>query len=89
VANILGLKEQPGRSLTQTISEHLASRHLLLLLDNAEHLLAACAEFADAALRRCAQLVILVTSRERLGIAGELTFRVPSLSVPDPKRDTM
>lgn len=88
VANVLGLKEQPGRSLTQTISDHLASRHLLLLLDNAEHLLAACAEFAHAALRRCAQLVILVTSRERLGMAGELTYRVPSLSVPDPKRDT-
>jgi DNA-binding winged helix-turn-helix (wHTH) protein len=44
VANILRLKEQPGRSLTQTISEHLAFRHLLLLLDNAEHLLAACGE---------------------------------------------
>jgi DNA-binding winged helix-turn-helix (wHTH) protein len=88
VANVLGLKEQPGENLTQTIIEHLASRHLLLVLDNAEHLLAACAEFADAALRRCAQLVILVTSRERLGVAGELTYRVPSLSVPDPKRDT-
>ncbi len=88
VANVLGLKEQPGENLTQTIIEHLASRHLLLVLDNAEHLLTACAEFADGALRRCAQLVILVTSRERLGMAGELTYRVPSLSVPDPKRDT-
>ena len=87
VANVLGLKEQPGENLTQTISEHLASRHLLLVLDNAEHLLAACAEFADVALRRCAQLIILVTSRERLGMAGELTYRVPSLSVPDPKCD--
>jgi predicted ATPase/DNA-binding winged helix-turn-helix (wHTH) protein len=88
VAAVLGLKEQQGRSLTQTISEHLASKHLLLVLDNAEHLLAACAELADAALRRCAQPVILVTSRERLGMAGELTYRVPSLSIPDPKRDT-
>jgi len=86
VANVLGLKERQGRSLTQTISEHLASRHLLLVLDNAEHLLAACAEFADVALRQSAQVVILVTSRERLGIAGELTYRVPSLSVPDPSR---
>jgi non-specific serine/threonine protein kinase len=85
VANVLGLKEQPGENLTQTIIEHLASRHLLLVLDNAEHLLAACAEFADVALRRCAQLIILVTSRERLAISGELTYRVPSLSVPDPK----
>jgi predicted ATPase/DNA-binding winged helix-turn-helix (wHTH) protein len=87
VANVLGLKEQPGESLTQTLTKYLASRHLLLVLDNAEHLLAACAEFADVALRRCAQLIILITSRERLGMAGELTYRVPSLSVPDPKQD--
>jgi predicted ATPase/DNA-binding winged helix-turn-helix (wHTH) protein len=86
VANVLGLKEQPGRSLTQTIHEHLASRRLLLVLDNAEHLLAACAQLTDAVLRQCAQIIILVTSRERLGIAGELTYRVPSLSVPDPRQ---
>jgi predicted ATPase/DNA-binding winged helix-turn-helix (wHTH) protein len=87
VANVLGLKEQQGRSLTQTVNEYLASRHLLLVLDNAEHLLAACAQLADEVLSRCAQVVILVTSRERLGIAGELTYRVPSLSVPDPERN--
>jgi predicted ATPase/DNA-binding winged helix-turn-helix (wHTH) protein len=87
VANVLGLKEQPGENLPQTIIEHLASRHLLLVLDNAEHLLAACAQLADEVLWRCAQVAILVTSRERLGIAGELTYRVPSLSVPDPERN--
>jgi predicted ATPase/DNA-binding winged helix-turn-helix (wHTH) protein len=87
-ADTLGLEEHPGESLTQTVIDHLASRHLLLVLDNAEHLLAACAQLVEAALRRCAHLIILVTSRERLGIAGELTFRVPSLSVPDPKLDT-
>jgi non-specific serine/threonine protein kinase len=87
VASVLGLKEQSGESLTQTLAKHLASRHLLLMLDNAEHLLAACAQVADAALRQCAKVVILVTSRERLGVAGELTYRVPSLSVPDPKQD--
>jgi predicted ATPase/DNA-binding winged helix-turn-helix (wHTH) protein len=86
VANVLGLKEQPGRGLAQTINEYLASKRLLLVLDNAEHLLAACAQLADAVLRQCAQVVILATSRERLGIAGELTYRVPSLSVPDPRR---
>src|ERR1700675_4557590 len=73
VANVLGLKEQPGRSPTQTISEYLASRHLLLVVDNAEHLLAACAQLADEVLWRCAQLVVLVTSRERLGMAGGAT----------------
>jgi predicted ATPase len=87
VANVLGLKEQQGRSLTQTINQHLASKHLLLVLDNAEHLLAACAQMVDVVLRQCAGVVILVTSRERLGTAGELTYRVPSLSVPDPKQD--
>jgi non-specific serine/threonine protein kinase len=87
VGNVLGIKEQPGKDLTQTMTEYLAPRHLLLVLDNAEHVLGACAQLADALLRGCARLVIVITSRERLGIAGELTFRVPSLSVPDPKRD--
>ncbi len=87
VANALGLKERQGGSLTQTINEYLASRHLLLVLDNAEHLLPACAQLTDVILRQCAQVVIVVTSRERLGIAGELTYRVPSLSVPDPRVD--
>jgi predicted ATPase len=87
VANVLGLKEQPGRGLTQTINEYLVSKRLLLVLDNAEHLLIACAQLTDVVLRQCARVVILVTSRERLGIAGERTYRVPSLSVPDPKRD--
>jgi non-specific serine/threonine protein kinase len=69
------------------MTESLASRHLLLVLDNTEHVLGACAQLVDAMLRGCAQLIILVTSRERLGIAGELTYRVPSLSVPDPTQD--
>jgi predicted ATPase/DNA-binding winged helix-turn-helix (wHTH) protein/Tfp pilus assembly protein PilF len=87
VANALAIAEQPAKSLIETIAESLASRHLLLVLDNAEHVLGACAQLADALLRRCEQLVILVTSRERLGIAGELIYRVPSLSVPGPERD--
>ena len=55
---------------------------MLLVLDNAEHLLEGCVQFIDAALRRSTRLTILVTSRERLGTAGELTYRVPSLTVP-------
>ncbi len=81
VAHVLGLKEQPDKALTQTITEYLAPRHLLLILDNAEHLLEACARFADTVLRKCAKVGVLVTSRERLGIAGELTYRVPPLSM--------
>lgn len=87
VAHVFGLKQQPGTSLTQTIAEHLASKHLLMVLDNAEHLLEACAQLSDAVLRECAKVNILVTSRERLGIVGELTYRVPSLSVPGPEQE--
>jgi non-specific serine/threonine protein kinase len=83
VAGVLGLKERTGETFTQTLSEHVATKHLLLVLDNAEHLLAACAELALTLLQRCGQLSILVTSRERLGVSGELTYRVPSLSWPD------
>lgn len=87
VVTAFGLKEQPGRSLTQTLVEYLQPRHVLLVLDNAEHLLAACAPLIDTVLQRCPKVTVLVTSRERLGVPGELTYRVPSLSVPDPHRD--
>ncbi|MEO7133551.1 MAG: AAA family ATPase, partial [Vicinamibacterales bacterium] len=87
LATVLGLKEQPGKSLTQTLTEYLQARSLLLVLDNAEHLLPACAQLVETVLRQCPQVVLLVTSRERLGVAGELTYRVPSLSTPEPKRD--
>jgi non-specific serine/threonine protein kinase len=84
VAYALGLKERAGQSFTDTLLGHLASKHLLLVLDNAEHLLASCAELVRTLVQRCARLTVLVTSRERLGVLGELTYRVPSLSVPDP-----
>ena len=87
VARVLAIKEQAGKALLDTVAESVASRKLLLVLDNAEHLLAACGELVDLLLRRCDRLAILVTSRERLGIAGELTYRVPSLSVPDTRGD--
>ena len=83
----LGLKEQPGRSLNQTLTDHLQTKHLLLVLDNAEHLLAACAQLTDVVLRRCAKVKVLATSRERLGVPGELSYRVPSLSVPNLQRE--
>lgn len=85
--NALALQEQPGRSLVQTLTDGLRARHLLLLLDNAEHLLPACAQLADALLRQCPRVTLLVTSRERLGVPGETTYRVPSLSVPDAPHD--
>ncbi len=88
VATVLGVKERAGAALLDTLAEYLASRALLLVLDNAEHLIEACAQLSESLLQRCPRLVILVTSRERIGITGEQTYRVPSLSVPDEESDT-
>ncbi len=87
VANVLGLKEEAGRSLVQTLVEYLRHKRLLLILDSCEHLLDASARIADTLIRHCPEVQILASSREGLGIAGELTYRVPTLSSPDPKRD--
>jgi len=86
VATALGVPEQPGRALGETLSDFLGPKDLLLVLDNCEHLVSACACLADALLRVCPTLRIVATSREALGLAGELTYRVPSLSLPDIKR---
>src|SRR4029079_12243827 len=59
-------------------------RRVLLVLDNCEHLLSACASLADVLMRRCPHLRILATRREGLNIPGETTYRLPSLSTPDP-----
>jgi predicted ATPase len=86
VASTLGVREQPGRSLTETLSDYLASKKVLLVLDNCEHLVEACAELAESLLRSCSELRVLATSREALGIAGEVAWPVPSLSLPDLRR---
>src|SRR5262249_16352425 len=62
---------------------YLADRRMLLVLDNCEHLLDACAVLVDTLLQACPHLRFLATSRQPLGIAGETTFRVPSLGLPD------
>jgi class 3 adenylate cyclase len=82
VAQALGIKETAERPLTQTLTERLKTKQLLLTLDNCEHLLSACARLADVLLRQCSQIRILASSREPLGIAGEQTYRVPSLTQP-------
>jgi predicted ATPase/class 3 adenylate cyclase len=86
VSTVLGVKEEPGKPITQTLTEHLKNKRLLLLLDNCEHVLNACATMADTLLRQCPDVRILASSREALGIAGEQTYRVPSLSLPDRKQ---
>src|SRR5207248_2555939 len=84
VAAALGLRQETGKPLLQILVDHLRSRSALLLLDNCEHLLAACAHLGETLLRSCADVQILATSREGLNIPGERTYLVPSLSVPDP-----
>jgi predicted ATPase/DNA-binding SARP family transcriptional activator len=83
VASALGVRDQPGRSFLETLSSYLQARQLLLVLDNCEHLVAACAELAEVLLRTCAGLTVLATSREALNIPGETTWLVPLLSLPD------
>jgi non-specific serine/threonine protein kinase len=85
VASALNVREDPRRPLHETLSDALAPRELLLLLDNCEHLVTACAVLADNLLRGCPCLQILATSREPLGVPGETVWRVPSLTVPDPR----
>ncbi len=82
VAQPLGVKEHATQPMIESLSDYLASRKLLLVLDNAEHLLDACAHLVDEIVRRSPDIAVLVTSRERLGITGELAYRVPSLTVP-------
>ena len=86
VAMVLGLKEALGRTISQTLTEYLKDKRLLLLLDNCEHLLEGCARLADMLVRQCPHLTILASSREPLGIGGEQAYRVPSLSLPDSEQ---
>jgi predicted ATPase/class 3 adenylate cyclase len=80
VANGLGLKEQPGRRMADTLVDHARLRHLLLVLDNCEHLVEPTAMLAAELLKGCEGLSVLATSREPLKVPGELTWRVPPLT---------
>ncbi|MGI8551214.1 MAG: hypothetical protein ACR2PL_10595, partial [Dehalococcoidia bacterium] len=71
ILSALHLREAVGCELTDILVQSLAGRRTMLLLDNCEHLLDACAELVEGMLRRCPELHILATSRERLGVAGE------------------
>ncbi len=82
LAAALHIREQPGKPIARTVVEGLASKSLLLILDNCEHVLDAAAALTDAILRGCPGVKILASSREGLGVAGERTYRVPSLSLP-------
>ena len=83
VATVLGVREGSTRSLRDSVLQHLRHRHILLVLDNCEHVIGACAELAEALVRGAPHLRILATSREGLGISGETVRYVPPLSLPD------
>jgi len=84
VAQVLGVRELPAKPIVETLCAQVKGREALLLLDNCEHLLEACARLADALLRAAAKLTIVATSREPLGLAGEQTYPLPALSLPEP-----
>jgi len=85
IQNTMGLVEQKGISILQALQEYLQEKKVLLVLDNCEHLLEASANVAHGLLSHSSNLKILASSREALGVQGEVSWRVPSLSLPDTK----
>jgi non-specific serine/threonine protein kinase len=83
VASAVGVREEGERPILETLAARLGHRRALLVLDNCEHLVEACAHLADTLLRRSPDLGLLATSREALGIPGEAVWSVPSLSLPE------
>jgi predicted ATPase/DNA-binding CsgD family transcriptional regulator len=88
VADVLGVRQETGRPVQDTLVDAVGGRSLLVLLDNCEHVLDACAKLADALLRGCPNLALIATSREPLGIDGERIYRVPSMGVAPEGADT-
>jgi predicted ATPase len=84
VASALGVSEAPDRTPTEALAVFLEAKSPLIVLDNCEHLIGACAALVDVLLRSCPGLKVLATSRESLGVAGEVSWPVPPLSLPDP-----
>jgi predicted ATPase/class 3 adenylate cyclase/DNA-binding CsgD family transcriptional regulator len=87
MARALGLPDQPGRSTIDTLTRFIGDRQMLVVLDNCEHLLDASAALILALLGACAEVRLLGTSREPIGVPGEVTWRVPSLSLADEAVD--
>lgn len=84
VAATLGLQEQSARPLSDVLLDYLADRQILLVLDNCEQLVGVVAQLAESLLQACPRLRVLATSREPLGVRGEVVLRVPPLTAPDP-----
>jgi predicted ATPase/class 3 adenylate cyclase len=84
VASVVGVKEEAGHPVAEALVRFVRDRQVLIVLDNCEHLLQACAELASTLLEAGARAKILASSREPLHLGGEATFPVPPLPVPDP-----
>jgi predicted ATPase len=82
-AMTMGLRDEPQRPVVDMLCDYLREKKMLIILDNCEHLVDACAHMADRILHTAPDVRILASSRESLGIGGEVTYRVPSLDLPD------
>jgi predicted ATPase/DNA-binding SARP family transcriptional activator len=83
IAHSLNVREISNEPLIETLKTYLRSKHLLLVIDNCEHLIRSCAQYAEQLLARCPELKILATSIESLGLFNENTWQVPSLPLPE------
>ncbi len=84
VASVLGVKEETGRPVVDALVKFVRDRELLVILDNCEHVVNACAELAKQLLQAGSRLKVLASSRDPLQIAGETAYHVPTLSAPGP-----
>lgn len=85
ILSAIEISEQAGKSSLELLKEYLQEKKILIVLDNCEHLIGACAQVTDTLLHVAPRLKVIASSREALGVKGELSYPVPSLSLPDPK----
>ena len=85
IAAVLDVREKSNTQLLDSLIEFISDQSMLLIMDNCEHLLTACASLAEKLLTACPNLKLLATSRESLGLPGEMTYHVPSLQLPEIK----
>src|SRR5262252_2288922 len=85
LAQVLQVKESAGQTLVSKLCGYLRAREILLILDNCEHVLNACARLAEELLRETTQLTVIATSREPLHLTAEHTYPLAPLPLPDPR----
>ncbi|HEU0295893.1 MAG TPA: tetratricopeptide repeat protein [Anaerolineales bacterium] len=85
ILSTIGISEQPSKTPLEILKEYFHEKNALIVLDNCEHLITASAQVTNALLNAAPGLKVLASSREALGVKGELSYPVPSLSLPDVK----